>query len=130
MCIPPSTNTPPFLRAFSAAGTISPAGAKTIAASSFFGGWSNVPPAQAAPNPGAKQGRGLLVGKPLGNGIYKAFWRDEGLGIAAVHAVAGELRAIAQIFLARPAVLAGPVGFVQPGNSHTRTDGKSSRVFA
>src|SRR2546429_4248518 len=50
MCIPPSTSTPPFLSAFSAAGTISPAGAKTIAASSFFDGWSKVPPAQAAPN--------------------------------------------------------------------------------
>src|SRR5215472_7589852 len=81
-------------------------------------------------NSRAKQRRGLLVGKLLWNGIYKTFWRDDGLGIATVHCVASELRAIAKIFRARSAVLAGPVGFVQPGNSHTRTDGKSSRVFA
>src|ERR1051326_8317272 len=48
--IPASASVPPFFNAFRAAGIISPAGAKIIAASSLTGGSASVPPAHSAPS--------------------------------------------------------------------------------
>src|SRR5882762_4767466 len=48
MWMPPRTRVPPFRSALNAAGTISPAGAKMMAASSFSGGSANVSPARDA----------------------------------------------------------------------------------
>ena len=53
MWIPAQTTDPPSRTARSAAGTSSPIGAKTIAASSGSGGASDEPPAHAAPSPRA-----------------------------------------------------------------------------
>src|SRR5260370_23793078 len=79
---------------------------------------------------GAKERCGLLVGKSLRNDVDKILGRDDVLGITPVHAVAGELRTVAQILRPCTAVFAGSIGLMQPGNSDARTDGETPRVLA
>ena len=62
MWIPAQTTVPPFARTASAAGTSSPAGAKTIAASSSSGGRSSLPPAHSAPRLRANACVGVVAG--------------------------------------------------------------------
>ena len=70
----------------------------------------------------AKERRCLLVGKAFRNSVSKILGRDDVLGIAAVHAVAGELRAVAQILRSCAAVFASSIGLMQPGNPDARSD--------
>src|SRR5579883_2714762 len=70
---------------------------------------------------GAEQGRGLIVGKTLRNGIDKILARDGVFGIAAIDGVAGEGRVIAEIFRAGTTILASAISAVQPGDSDARS---------
>jgi hypothetical protein len=58
----------------------------------------------------------MKVGVAIGQGKAKALVGNRILGVAAVEVVARELRAVAEILLARPAIATLSVGPAEPGN--------------
>src|SRR5207249_385426 len=78
----------------------------------------------------AKQRRGLFIGKTFGNRVDEVLGRDNEFGITAIHAVARERRAVAEILHASAAIFAGSVRSMQPGNAHARPDRESLCALA
>ena len=66
--------------------------------------------------PRAEERSRVKVGVAIGQGKAKALVGNRILGVAAVEVVAGELRAVAKILLAGPAIATLSVGPAEPGD--------------
>src|SRR6516162_7635326 len=78
----------------------------------------------------AQQRRRLVIRKAARQSVNERLGRYNEFGVTAIHAVAREQRRVAKVFLSAPAVFAGPIGLVQPGNAHSRSNGKAFRAGA
>ena len=78
--------------------------------------------ARIADDARAEQGRGLVVGEPLGQPVGVALVDDRVLGVAAVGVPAGEARVEAQVLVAPAAEAAAPAGVAQPGDADPLAD--------
>jgi hypothetical protein len=103
--------------------------AKSVKAQSRTVFYAREPQRPEADDSCAKQRRGLLIGKTRGDRVNKIFGRDNKLCVAAIHAVAGEQRAVAKIFRAGPAIFARSVRSMQPRDAHTVADPKALRAL-
>src|ERR1035438_9398571 len=74
----------------------------------------DIPEAQAseADDPGAQQGRGREISKPLRDRIDEAFFRQRIFCVATIHCVASKAGMVAKIFLTGLAIFASSVGGV------------------
>ncbi len=81
-------------------------------------------------DPRAQKGSGLLVVKRLGDRVDESFWRDSVFGIASVDRIAGKSGAVAEIFLARAAILARLIRAVQPRNADARAEREAAGALA
>ena len=79
---------------------------------------SRKPQRAIAYHPSAKQRRGLLVRERFGDGVGKLFVGYLVVCVSSVDMVAGEAPVVAQVFLVAPAVIAHPIGPIQPGHTY------------
>src|SRR5690348_13313510 len=88
------------------------------------------PQASKSNNSGAKQGRGLLIGKSLRNRVNKILRRNDVFRVTAIDGVSGERRTVAKIFFAPPAVFADAIRVVQPSDTNSRAERIAPRTFS
>src|SRR5438093_12356596 len=91
-------------------------GAESVEPQTLAGLDSREPQRPKADNPSAQKWSSLLVRKTVRDRVGEFFRHQRQLGVAAVNEVAGEGGVVAQIFFARPAVLADAARVMQPGN--------------
>src|SRR5207237_10878085 len=83
-----------------------------------------------ADNPDAQKRSSLFVRETIRDRVGEFFRRQRQLGVAAVNEVTREGGVVAQIFLARPAVLADAARAMQPGNPDPVARAKSRYAVA